>query len=353
MYFHCFLLILIIVLSVMVAGLLSAVYFGVAFYYLIQSDYLYLGQEYSYPTTLKNFLRFIILIDITLQGIYQTSFFSKLIIGKNDNLDNFLQVLGLIKIDNFSDIESISYLQSIEIFGKAFIYFLISLQIIIYDSKNFKRYYLVYLLETKYEQRKTSLINAFTFNNKRVKNYEHSLAIRQKTDKAMEDLKQIIAELNAKLSALNSDEAIPEDKNKPKKNFTKMASIINKNYIKSKTVQIKLKNEEKKEEEKKEDYLDEEEVKNHLKEILTDRFFTKLFMWFHEHSVTYKSIDEDIKVDFDVETIKGQIRIKSNIENDINRAFAILKLDNITENDMKDIELILLSYFDPKKKRRI
>ena len=356
MYFHCFLLILIIVLSVMVAGLLSAVYFGVAFYYLIQSDYLYLGQEYTYPNTLKNFLRFIILIDITLQGIYQTSFCSNYIIGNNETLDNILQVFGLIKVGSLNDIESISYFQSIEIFGKAFIYFLVSLQIIIYDSKNFKRYYLVYLLETKYDQKKTSLINAFTFNNKRVKHYEHSLSIRQKTDQAMEDLKQIIAELNEKLNALNYDGAPdPEqNKNKNKKKFSKMGSIINKNFLKSKSIQVpsKFKSEiiNNNIDEDEGDYLDEEEVKNHLREILTDKFFTKLFMWFHEHSVTYKSIDEDIKTDFDVETIKGQTRIKSNIEDDINRAFAILKLDNITESNMTDIELILLSYFDPKKK---
>ena len=72
-----------------------------------------------------------------------------------------------------------------------------STQNLIYNSKTFKRYYLVYLLENRFQTNKTSLINAFTFNNHRVKIYEKSLAIRQKSVEIMDDLKKLINELNS------------------------------------------------------------------------------------------------------------------------------------------------------------
>ena len=38
-----------IMISMMTAGILSTVYFGTCFYYLIKSDNIYLGEEFTYP----------------------------------------------------------------------------------------------------------------------------------------------------------------------------------------------------------------------------------------------------------------------------------------------------------------
>jgi len=198
LYFHCFLLILMIMISMMTAGILSTVYFGTCFYYLIKSDNIYLGEEFTYPKAIESTLRIIVLIDITIQGIYQTPFF---IMNADDIRYKLLSALGFIKVMDLNNNE-IDASNKLDIYGKAIIYFFMSVQHFIYDSKYFKRYYLAYLLENKFKTNKRSLINTFTFNNSRIKIFQKSLSIRQKTMEAMDDLKKIILELNEKLNQM-------------------------------------------------------------------------------------------------------------------------------------------------------
>ena len=130
LYFHCFLLILMIMISLMTAGILSTIYFGSCFYYLLKSDSINLGQEYTYPKAIKKTLRIIVLIDITIQGIYQTPFFSM----KDDDIRyKLLSALGFIKVVDVNDNE-IDAKSKLEIYGKAIIYFFMSVQHYIYDS---------------------------------------------------------------------------------------------------------------------------------------------------------------------------------------------------------------------------
>jgi hypothetical protein len=183
----------------MTTGVVSAIYFGICFYYLIKSDSIYLGQEYSYPKAIKTTLRIIVLIDIIIQGIYQLPFFY--LEDEEDIRFKIFRALGFIKVANIRE-DEISSIKQLEIFGKALIYFFMSVQNLIYNSKTFKRYYLVYLLENKFQTNKTSLVNAFTFNNNRVKIYEKSLSIRQKSLEAMDNLNEIITQLNSKLNKM-------------------------------------------------------------------------------------------------------------------------------------------------------
>ena len=61
-------------ISIMTAGPISCIYFGAGFYYLIKSDCIFLGQEYSYPKAIKRTLRIIVLIDIIMQGYMKYQF---------------------------------------------------------------------------------------------------------------------------------------------------------------------------------------------------------------------------------------------------------------------------------------
>ena len=158
-------------------------------------ELLYLGEKYTYFKAIKTVLRTVILIDIFLQGIYQTPFLNP---ETNSFLYNIFNAIGFIKVIEIEEKGEIKIDQSIQVFSKAIIYLLISLQILIYESNHFKRYYLVYLLSHKNESKKSSIINSFTFNNRRVELYEKSLALRQQSGEAMEDLKNIINELNGK-----------------------------------------------------------------------------------------------------------------------------------------------------------
>ena len=390
LYFHCFILILIIMISMMTTGFLSAIYFGVSFYYLMKSDCLYLGQEYTYPKAIKRTLRILVLIDITIQSIYQLPFFS---MKNEDSRFKYFRAIGLVKaIEIFND--EINTIQNLEIFAKAFIYFLMSVQSFIYNSKNFKRYYLAYLLDNKYKTNKKSLINSFTFNNNRVKIYEKSLSIRQKNMEAMEDLKKIIIELNEKLNQMgkhlltkNNNDDIKEKQIDNSQNI--QYNLNNNSYINnnigynnmnnnninqnngslqiidtskndnnnnSENIKLNqynsiLESIQKSNKPKKE--LEEDEVKDRIRSLICDRFITKIFLWLHKHSVNYKNIAKDAKDDFEIETIKGETKIKSIIETDINQALSIIDLSGLDKNDMKQIETLIESNFDEKKKKYI
>jgi len=268
LYFHCFLLIIMIMLSLMTAGILSALYFVICFYYLIKSDSIFLGQEYTYPKAIKTSLRIIVFIDIIIQGIYQFPIFSF-----EDNLIIF-KAIGLSKVFDINDINNTNnQVKQLEIFGKALIYFLMSIQNLIYNSKTFKRYYLVYLLENKFQTNKTSLVNTFTFNNHRVKIYEKSLTIRQKSVEIMDDLKKLINELNSDSNKMGEklySKNIFEIKKRSPLEYIKEQENLKKNNNEIQNIS-KV-------------YLEVDEIKDKIKSMLYDKFVTKIYLWLHNHT---------------------------------------------------------------------
>jgi hypothetical protein len=98
-------------------------------------------------------------------------------------------------------------------------------------------------------------------------------------------------------------------------------------------------------------FLEEDDIKDKIRSMLYDRFITKAYLWLHKHSANYKNVDKDAKNDFYIETIKGETTIKSIIETDINTSLSILDLSGFEKNDMKDIELLIESQFDEKKRK--
>ena len=389
MYLHFFLLIFIIITSIMIAGLISIAYISISFYYLIKSDALFLGIKYTYPKVLKKVLMIIILLDIISQATYSIPFFNQ----KEDSTGyKIFDSIGLIKVVDFSEDdehESINIDQSIEVFGKAFIYLLMSLQLLIYESKSFKKYYLVYLLNHKNDSKKSSIINSFTFNNKRVQTFCKSLALRQQSDEAMEDLKNIINELNGKLNKIGKslltrktltrekpleslsrggtkdiqfDGLVRSDTdlsriNTTNKDYNSYNLFGNDNGILEILEEGKadredaLKNMLKKGNDANSQYLPASEVEQRIRDLVYKGYLINIYSWFHKHSVSYKNIDENEKIDFDIETIQGEVKIKSVIENKLNLVLKILDLENIDKQRMKEIELIIQAHFDENKKK--
>ena len=300
--------------------LLSTIYFALCFYYLIKSDSIFLGQEYAYPKAIKTTLRIIVLIDIIMQGTYQLPYFS---LDNDDWRFKISSAIGFIRVVSINE-DEINTIQKLEIFGKALIYFLMSVQNLIYNSKTFKRYYLVYLLEKQFQTNKTSLVNAFTFNNERVRVYEQSLDIRQKSAEIMEDLSQIITKLDFELNKMSE-------------------KIKNKTRLKPKTSPLEfIQNKEKlneiedntddNERERPKNYLKVDEIKERIKSMLFDKIITQVYLWLHKHSANYKNIDKDALNDFYIETIKGETKIKSIIEKDINTCLSIIDLTGLEKS---------------------
>ena len=376
MYFHCFVLISIIFLSIMIGRLISILYVTLCLYYLVNSELFYIGEKYSYFSAIKKVLRIVILVDILIQGIYQTPFVSP---DENDNSFKLFNAVGFIKVVNFQKDGKITIEQSTQVFTKAMMYLLISLQILIYESSHFKRYYIAYLLENKNEFKRHSIINSFKFNNRRVKIFKKSLNIRQRSDQAMEDLKKVIEELNNKLKEIGGklfddiskkrtlnlnkesvDNIINNENNE--KNDNNINNINNENESQLTTLQgNNIINAGKKggilgliqktqsiAKEKK--YLEVEEVKKKIKNMLYSRIIVKLYLFLHKHSASYRSIEEEEKDDFDIETIKGETKIKSIIENDVNRLLNVTDLEHFDKEDLKSIELLFEANYDEQKK---
>ena len=375
--FHCLILIFIILVSIMIAGLLSIFYVSVCLYFLVRSDYIYLGKKYYYPKAVKNLLKITILIDIILQAIYQTPFFTQ---NEESPAYKIFRAIGLIKVVDFDENEiKINFVQMAEVIGKALIYFFISFQTLIYGSSNFKKYYLIYLLGHKFKFHKMSLINAFKYNNKRIKVFENSLSIRHDSSEAMEDLKKTLEIWNEKLQKLSNnmfekqlkENDIPLDHDTNKKLPLSRENSLNtdiisnfKNSQKSKNnFEVKNINDfvrasfsenflsSMKKKNKEKIYLEPEKVKKKIKEILLGKFVTKIYKWFHKHSASYKSLSVESKYDYEKDAILGHTKITSLIEKEVNNQLAIIDLSNFDEKELAKIEFILEAYFDKSKEK--
>ena len=129
---HNIILLLIIIISMMVSGLISVFYITFSLYFLITSTSIYLGNRYYYPKAIKRILRIGILIDISLQILYQSPLDSKKISEENNQTTFYtiLEIIGLNKILSFKNTGEFEVIvdvdQMILVLSKAFIYLFMS-----------------------------------------------------------------------------------------------------------------------------------------------------------------------------------------------------------------------------------
>ena len=225
---HNVILIVIIIISMMVSGLISIYYIIFSLYFLITSTRIYLGSKYYYPKAIKVILRISILVDIFLQILYQSPYIdTKNVSDDSDStLYKILEIIGLNKILSFDLTETGAFdaivdgEQMILVMSKAFIYFFMSLQVLVYSSQNFQEYYLSYIITKNNNLRRISLMNVFKFNNKRIQVMERSILLRQEMSKKMEKLQKTLEKWNQKLMIFNNkNNLLPSnsDKIKPSK----------------------------------------------------------------------------------------------------------------------------------------
>ena len=95
-------------------------------------------MKYGYPKQIKKLLKICLIVDIIIQLVYQIPFISP---GKDTVAYKIFNSLGYTKLliyDNNGDNIDLDSSGVIEYIGKPLIYFFISLQTIIYNSKDFK-----------------------------------------------------------------------------------------------------------------------------------------------------------------------------------------------------------------------
>ena len=217
---HNVILIIIMIISMMVSGILSIFYITFSLIFLMKSNSMYVGDPYYYPKIIKTVLRVAILIDIAIQTLYQTPYINT---GTTNNkLFIILKIIGFNKIINFGENFNAKEFeifpdQMILVLAKAFTYFFMSIQILIYSSQDFQEYYLSYLLTKNIHLRKRSLMNVFRFNNERIEVMGKSISLRQEMDNSMFNLQKKLESWNRSLSFKEEKTNLNLKKKKSKK----------------------------------------------------------------------------------------------------------------------------------------
>ena len=210
---HNVILIIIIIVSMMISGITSIYYIIFSLYFLITSTRVYLGSKYYYPKAIKVILRISILIDISLQILYQCPYINTKNIKDSKESKNtihkILEIIGFNKILSFSSSKESAFEaivdgdQMVLVLAKAFIYLFMSMQVLVYSSQSFQEYYLSYIITKNNNLRRISLMNVFKFNNKRIQVMERSIQIRQEMSKEMDKLQKTLEKWNEKIMKFN------------------------------------------------------------------------------------------------------------------------------------------------------
>ena len=401
--FHNLILILIITFSMMISGFISVVYIIISLYFLLTSTRIYLGKHYYYPRAIKKLLRIMILVDILLQIIYQIPFVDTKKESDTEDESTFYKILGYIglnkilvfKTDSQGNFDVIIEEEIALVIAKTFLYFLMSLQILIYSSRNFIEYYLAYIITKNSYLRRVSLMNVFKFNNKRVEVMDKAIALRQDMTKKLEDLEKTLVIWNQNIMKKNQElaqEEIEEDEeinneeininNTPEdndeENADKIAESISKtslglgSFLK---MGAKTRSAEHKKDEKEktpsgrrnplsqsiipkdvnvlqitqERCLTEKEVIDKVKEWVLSGFLIRLQMRLHRKVANYNNISEKEKYIYEREIIEGKSQVSTLIESLIETELRTIELTDFTESEMKELK----QYFDGTRKKKL
>ena len=410
---HNVILIVIIIVSMMISGVISFIYILISLFFLITSTRIYLGKKYSYPKKIKRWLRIMILIDISLQILFQSPYIDTKD-ASDDTKSTFYTILeniGLNKILSFDFSQGvfdaiIDGEQMILVMAKAFIYLFMSLQILVYSSQNFQEYYLSYIITKNNNLRRISLMNVFKFNNKRIEVLENSIHNRQEMSKEIGDIENTLEKWNDKLKKLNQNRTsllIPSIdvsyfrrlKSSKKKNL----SLISKDSIRfskenigkrddsinsirgSKIINIgnsvlsnlKMMNENREsqnldiiqeendnlnnlfmknpfdDEEELEEYVDEKKVFEKMKNWILGGFLIRLQIKLHRYASDYNNISRKERDIYEKDTIQGKIETTSYIENLVKGELKTLDLAHFTEEELKEVK----SFFDGTREKKL
>ena len=205
LFLHNVILVIILIISMMCPGLLSAIVICFCLYFLYFCHLINKGKKSYYPFIVQRILRFIIIFDISFQLIIQiVLIYYHEVIEENNLIKYIIETIGFREIlnENYEISSNIIYL-----LGKSFCFFCMTIQKIIYSSNNFKIFYLSYIIKMKiYSFKRNSIINAMIYNNDRINEMNTSLELKLAMEKSMEKLKEEISQYSENYAnGFNSD----------------------------------------------------------------------------------------------------------------------------------------------------
>ena len=348
--FHNIILIIIVIISMMISGLFSLFYITFSLYFLMTSNKIILGQKYYYPKAIKKILRVAILVDITIQIIYQTPFFS--INQKSDDeniLIRILEIIGVIKIINYGIDSNLKDFEidsdnMILVIAKAITYFFMGLQILMYSSQYFQEHYLIYIITRKENLKRKLLMNVFRFNNRRIKTMNSSISLREEMSLSMNSLQKILDIWNSKLSTMDKNNNMEDISLLDRENNTQLDSKIINEEIKEENSEKQNEIEEERESnidymyEHKGDIFDKETVRNYIRKWILDRGLIKLEKWVYKYAVDYSKMNREEKDEFERDTIQGKIEVKTSIEKMVDMNLEKLELSEFNIKEMIEVK---------------
>ena len=363
LYLHIFFLFFIIMISMVIPGLISTFYLIICFYYLINSHKIYLGLKYGYPKQIKKLIKIILIIDLVLQLIYQIPYIS----SDNDIFYKIFNALGFSKLLNYLENSNVEFSTTsiIEIIGKPLIYLIISLQTIIYNSNDFKKYYIMFLLslETKIEE--NGFIYSYIFNNSRINEFKNSINLRINNEIAMFKIKNYFYDWTKRLK--NDENNIYEkpkieplkfikEKEEEKKNeldkdrLEESKEVLFENKEEGNTLLNNIKSEgviplvKEVYEKKYSDKVDSDEILERLSKILLKGKLIEFYLWFNSKSIYPKSMSGNEKINYKLESFIGKKNIRSFIDNQVLDNLKWLDLSNFNRKELEVLEDFAIKY---------
>ena len=340
LYLHIIFLFFIIIIAFTINGIISIFYLIICFYYLINAHKIYLGLKYGYPKKIKRLIKIVLIFDMIFQLIYQIPYIS----SEDDIFYRIFNTLGFSKILKYSNNSKIEFVTSniMEIIGKPLIYLIISVQRFIYNSNDFKKYYITFLLSLEGKIQRNGVLNSYFFNNARIQEFNNSIDIRLNNEIEMKKLKNILEDWNKKF-------------NQEENNFFEGPKIEPLKYFKEKEKNKRKENNELNEKDKNEKikgiipFIEEikknkdrklikpEIVKERITKILLNGKLMKFYLWFNNKSLFFKSMNYHEKLNLEIESFIGKVKTRSFIENHI---FDRLKMLDFSDFDEKEVEIL-------------
>ena len=314
--FHNFIIVIIILISMMVSGLISATYFIFSLVFLMESSNLILGTYFSYPKKIKKTIRILILCDILIQLVIQNPISGEL--RKTKIFKKIERIIGLSEIIKYEEKNVLINQEGLVlIFGKVITLFLINLQVLMFSSQDFQEFYLSYLITKKDRIKRTQMMNVYIFNNKRIEKMNENLERRVRMEKSMNSLEKTLEEWNQKLAHINDEKPINllDSKKKEDDNISVMTggSLV----------------------------VDENIVREEIKNYILSGFLVKILLFLHKHSSSYNSIEKDRRIYYERDMIQGKTFTKLYLEELIDNELNSIDMSCYKKKEIKIIKKIL------------
>ena len=191
LFFLNIILIIIIFILMMCPGIFPTMLVCFCFWHLFFSHFDE-GRKSSLPRLIQNFIIYFLITDIFFQLITQIVLIYKHEIMSNKIVKAVLELMGFREIfdEKYEITADIKY--SI---GKSFCFFLAIIQKNIYFSRSFKLYYLDFLFKIPFKLKLNGIINAYIYNNNRMKEMKDNLDLKLNMERTMIRLKEKINEI--------------------------------------------------------------------------------------------------------------------------------------------------------------